>query len=300
MPYGRGFVLQLENLRRQELFVDDDSLEGIELENRKRLAIFSTLLIFVIASGPFLAAANPGFFAEPAALGSPAEMYIGVLEDEAVKETQPDTNFFGNDNGGGLWVGYDGSNHRTWMKYDLGHVPKEIGFTRAYLNVFLNDEFGAADLPIGPCYSATDTWSEATITWNLQPTFDSSPLDVIDSPASPGMFVLGNWYSWDVTAAFNDALNNDKMLSLVLKQVDEGATNTTGKFFLDEDYTAATSFNASYISVEYTTPDAVDLSVDGFTDPPLTDYIQDGTPNLGWGMSDSGTGEFQRDYEVEV
>ena len=282
--------------------MDNDSLEGIKLDIKKRYAILSTLLILVIASGPFLAAANPGFSAEPAALGGPAEMYIGVFEDEAVFDTQPDTNFISNDYRGGLWVGFEFTDGvaRSWLKFDVGQVSKEIGITGAFLNAYLNDEYAAGDLPIAAHYSASDAWSEATLTWNLQPAFDSSPLATIDSPASPDMFVLGNWYSWDVTAAFTDALSNDKMLSLVLKQIDEGATSDTWNYFLDEDYSVAESFNASYISVEYTTPDAVDLSVDGFTDPPLTDYVQDATPTFGWAMSDSGSGEYQRDYELEV
>ncbi|MHA2178696.1 MAG: glycoside hydrolase family 78 protein, partial [Candidatus Thorarchaeota archaeon] len=31
-----------------------------------------------------------------------------------------------------------------------------------------------------------------------------------------------------------------------------------------------------------------------------TDYVQDGTPTFGWAMLDSGSGEYQRDYELEV
>ena len=259
-------------------------------------------MILVIASGPFLAAANPGFSAVPAVIGGPAEMYIGVLEDEAVFNNQPDANHIGNDYRGGLWVGYEATDGyaRSWLKFDLGHMPKEIGITGARLNVFLNDEWVADDLPIGVHYTANDTWSEATLTWNLQPAFDSSPLDTIDSPTSPGMFVIGNWYSWDVTAAFNGALSNDKMLSLVLKQNNETSTTETWNYFLDEDFSVTTAFNASYISVEYTTPDTIDLSVNGLTTPPRTDYIQDATPTLGWAISDSGSGEFQRDYELEV
>ncbi len=282
--------------------MDNGSLEGIKLDIKKRYTILSTLLILVIASGPFLAAANPVFSAEPAALAGPAEMYIGVLEDEAVFDAAPDVNFIGNQNRGGLWVGYETSDGyaRSWLKFDLGHIPKEIGITGARLNMFLNDEWAADDLPIGVHYAANDTWSEATLTWNLQPAFDSSPLDSIDSPTSPGMFVIGNWYSWDVTAAFNGALSSDKMLSLVLKQNNETSTTETWNYFIDEDYNAATAFNASYISVEYTTPDTVGLSVSGLTTPPRTDYVQDATPTLGWAMSDSGSGEFQRDYELEV
>lgn len=282
--------------------MEDDSLEGKKVKSGRRLAILCTLLIFMMMSGPLFATAIPSFSAETASLGRPAEMRIGIFEDEAVVESYPDTNYIANDVRGGLWVGYepiDGIT-RSWLKFDLGHIPKEIGKISATLNVFLIDEFAIDDLPIGVYYSSNDTWTESTITWNLQPAFDLSPLDIIDSPSGQDMFIIGNWYSWDVTTAFNDALNNDKMLSLVMKQIDEGATTETWNYFLDEDFDVTTAFNASYISVEYTTPDTIDLSVDGFTNTPLTDYVQDSTPTLGWSMSDSGTGEFQRDYEVEV
>jgi hypothetical protein len=114
------------------------------------------------------------------------------------------------------------------------------------------------------------------------------------------MFVLGNWYTWDVTAAFMDAMNDDKVLSIVLKQDDEGLTATSWKYFLDEDYNATAPFYGPRIEVTYTTPDAAGLQVDGASSPPLTDYIQDSTPVFEWMISDSATGEYQRDYEVEV
>ncbi|MBE0527245.1 MAG: DNRLRE domain-containing protein, partial [Candidatus Thorarchaeota archaeon] len=271
--------------------------------NRKmKLCILSTLLIFMISSGPLLAFAGPDVSAEPAALGGPAEMKIYVLEDEAVVSNNSNTNYDGNVVGGGLFVGMDASagKARSWLKFNLANVPKEIGITGVSLNVFLNDEYHAADLPIGICYSANDTWSETTLTWNLQPAFNTNPLDVIDSPASPDMFVIGNWYSWDVTSAFVDSLSNDKSLSLVMKQVDEASPLETWSYFLEEEYSAAGAFNASYLSVEYTTPDTVGLMVDGFSTPPLVNYVQDSTPTFEWELSDSGSGEHQRDYELEV
>jgi hypothetical protein len=273
-------------------------LEEINLNKDRKMILLSTLLIFMISSGPLLAFAAP---AEPAALAYSAEMKIAVLEDEAVQRENPNDNYFTNDHRGGLWVGSDGGGMtRSWLKFNISHVPKELGFTSAYLNVYLIDEFSTNDKAIGACYSSNDTWDETTITWNLQPTFDDTPLDVIDSPASPDMFVLGNWYSWDITAAFEDALNDDKMISLILKQIDEADMASTWKYFLDEDFDPAMAFNASYISVEYTTPDVIDMTVDGFSSTPLINYVQDSTPTLSWEMSDSGTGEYQRDYNLEV
>lgn len=255
----------------------------------------------MIASGPLLAFAAPDLSAEPSSLGSPAEMKINVVEDEAIERENPDDNNYGNNHRGGLWVGYDGGvMTRSWLKFNLANIPKEIGITGAFLKAYLIDEFVTTDLPIGVCYSANDTWDETTITWNLQPTFDLSPLDVIDSPASPDMLVMGNWYTWDITSAFVDSLDTDKSLSLVLKQINEASTTLTWKYFLDKDFDVATAFNASYISVEYTTPDAIDMTVDGFSNPPLVNYVQDSTPTLSWEMYDSGNGEYQRNYELEV
>lgn len=256
----------------------------------------------MIASGPLLVFAGPYNSEEPAAVSGPAEMKINVLEDEAVTNNSADSNFFGNEYSGGLWVGYEPGDGvaRSWLKFNLANIPKEIGITGVTLKMYLMDEYVLPDLPIGICYSANDTWNEETITWNLQPVFDPSPLDVIDSPASPDMFEIGNWYSWDVTSAFVDSLGSDKNLSLVVKQVDENAGITTWKYFVDEDYGAAEAFNASYLSIAYTTPDTLGLMVDGFSSPPLINYVQDSTPTLEWEMSDSGTGEYQRDYELEV
>jgi len=256
----------------------------------------------MISSGPLLAFAGPDVSAELAALGGPAEMKIYVLEDEAVMENHPDTNNFGNNVQGGLWVGYEpiDGNTRSWLKFNLANIPKEIGITGASLNVYLNDEWNVTDLPIGVCYSANDSWYETTLTWNNQPAFDTAPLDVIDSPSSPEMFVKGTWYSWEVTPAFADALSNDKNLSLVMKQINEASPLETWNYFLDKDYNATAALYAPYLSVEYTTPDAVGLTVDGISTPPLVNYVQDSTPTFEWTMSDSGSGEYQRDYELEV
>jgi hypothetical protein len=69
---------------------------------------------------------------------------------------------------------------------------------------------------------------------------------------------------------------------------------------MDADYDPALAFNASYISVEYSTPDTIGLEVDGSSSPPLINYVQDSTPELGWGMTGSGVADYQRDYELEV
>ncbi len=264
-------------------------------------SLVCTLVIFMLVVSP-TAAATPkqNNTLSSASSSSTENMIIPIYEDESVVANLPDSNFDANTNGGGLFVGYEPTDgdSRSWLKYDLSSIPKEIGITSVSVNLYCNQEFmSTEDLPLAIYYSDDDTWSETTITWNNQPSFDASPLDVIDTPASPNMFVPGTWYSWDVTSAFKTSLTQNKTLSLVLKQIDEVATNVTWIYFVEKEYDA---FTSSYLSLEYTTPNAINLKVDGQDTAPLIDYIQDSTPDLSWTMGDSGSGEYQSDYALEV
>jgi hypothetical protein len=252
----------------------------------------------MVASPVFATTAVPRT-SQPASLSSNESLIVRVLEDESVVSNHSSTNYNGTENGGGLFVGYDAvaGYARAWLKYDLSSISKEIGMLNAKLFVYCSDEWADADLPVGVYYSDNDTWSETTITWNNQPGFNAVPADTIDSPASPDMFVIGNWYSWTVTAPLMSALSDDKMLTLVLKQVDETSSTITWQYFAEREYN---TFLASYLSIEYSTPDTTTLTVDGVSTAPLIDYIQDSTPDLGWTMADSGTGEYQRDFALEV
>lgn len=271
------------------------------MKTAKTRVLLSTLLLLSMLVSPLLPAFALQGSSEPASPGSIENMIVGVYEDESVASGHPDLNYDGNVVQGGVWVGYDGGGaaySRAWLKYDLRNIPKEVGILSVHVNVYLNTEYsGTEDLPIAVHYSENNTWSETTITWNNQPSFDAVPEDLIDSPASPDMFAPGNWYSWDVTLGFSDALSKDKMLTLVMKQVDEAATNITWAYFVEKDYNRAL---ASYLSVEYSTPDTTELAVDGQTTTPGLEQIRDSTPELSWSMTDPGTGEYQRDFELEV
>ena len=235
--------------------------------------------------------------------GDIVQMIIPVLEDEGVTNITPDTNHHANQYVGGLFVGMEPVEPnigRSWLKFDLAHIPKEVAIQSATLYAHLNAEFLAyddADAPIGIYYSSDDTWLETTITWNNQPSFEAIPSDFIDSPASPDMFDPQNWYGWDVTADVGTTLAGDKILTEVLKVIDESADVSCFKYFTEDEYY---HFNASYLALEYTTPEMASLAVDGHSTSPLKDYIQDSTPTISWDVTDPDTNEFQRDYEVEV
>ena len=235
--------------------------------------------------------------------GDIVQMIIPVLEEEGVANSTPDTNYHGNIHRGGLFVGLEPNEDlvtRGWLKFDLAHVPKEVAIQSATLYAHLNDEYldwDDEDAPIGVYYSPDSTWSETTITWNNQPSLEDTPSDFIDSPASPDMFDPQNWYGWDVTADVRMTLEGNKMLTEVLRNVDESADVSCLKYFTEDEYY---HFNASYLALEYTTPEIASLAVDGHSTSPLKDYIQDSTPTISWGVTDPDTNEFQRDYEVEV
>ena len=196
---------------------------------------------------------------------------------------------------GGFWTAA-----RSWLKFDLSHLPVELSVNRATINVHVEEEFHdiPTDEPIGIYYCNDDSWTLTGITWNNQPSFAETPSDVIDSPASPNMILPMHWYSLDVTNNVRDSLQSEDMiLTEVVKQTIEVGTQDAFKF-LSRSMTY--TWNATYLEIEYTTPTTTDLSVDGITSGPLLEYINSPCPELGWTFSDPDYNDFQKDYDVEL
>jgi hypothetical protein len=234
--------------------------------------------------------------------GDTENLIIPVWKNEAVLNNSADTNFHGDDSLGGLWVGLDGTSGlaRSYVSFDLTNVPKDLAFVSARFCAFMSGEFSTGagnDTPIGVYYCANDLWDETTITWNNQPSFSDSPSDVIDSPASPNTFILHSWYSWDITGDVRQALSGDKLLTEVMRNVDENALPGSGKGFAKWEYY---QFNATYISISYTTPSISQIAVEGHTSLPLLYYIQDSTPMMSWIHEDNDNNDMQYGYELEV
>ncbi|MFW9811745.1 MAG: DNRLRE domain-containing protein [Candidatus Thorarchaeota archaeon] len=224
---------------------------------------------------------------------------IPVWKNEQVLNSSPNTNHHGITNYGGLWVGIDLSVGlaRSYLSFNLTHIPKETAFISARLHSYLTGAFTENDTAIGVYYCSDDTWDETLITWNNQPVFSTIPTDIIDSPESPDMFVENNWYSWDVTDDVRLALSGDKILTEVLRNVNENALVNTGKSFAKQEYL---QFNATYLELSYYTPSVSDFAVDGLSSGPLLDYIQDETPIISWTHQDQDPNDFQNGYQFEV
>ncbi|MGY5880024.1 MAG: DNRLRE domain-containing protein [Candidatus Thorarchaeota archaeon] len=187
---------------------------------------------------------------------------------------------------------------RAWLKFDLTHLPQELSIQRATINMHVDAEASTDDLPVGVYHCTNDAWELTGITWNNQPTFSATPSDVIDSPASPNMFIPMNWYAWDITTDVRATMNQDDMiLTEVLKQIDE---TESVEALLTGTRSTVFQFNASYLEIEYTTPTTSGLTVDGLASGPILDYINTACPELGWTFSDPDYNDFQKDYKVQL
>jgi len=272
-------------------------------KNGAFLVIFILLLgIAVIPVGPDFSATqiDQSSSVNVAALASTETLKVPVAEDTSVVNgSEADNNF---DGMGALVTGVADMGEalaaRSWLKFNLAHLPLELSITSATISIYLMGEFTVDDRPFGIYHCSDDTWDVGSITWNNQPTFSTAPSDVIDSPVSPNMFVEQTWYTWDITSDVRSTLDQgDMILTEVLKQVDETESEDTFKGLTDME---TFIFNASYIEIEYTTPTVSELTVDGIASGTPLEYINNPSPELGWTFSDPDSFDFQRDYDVEI
>jgi parallel beta-helix repeat protein len=114
-------------------------------------------------------------------------------KDAYVDTLHPDRNYGSEDK---LAV-IDWSTHtvRSYIEFDLSSIPDGYVIQDAKLELFYDgcDSFGSE---IG-AYKVTSNWDEALITWNNQPNFDSTLIDVITLGCDSGK--VGDFVSWDIT-----------------------------------------------------------------------------------------------------
>jgi len=260
-----------------------------------------TMLFFLpmVSSIPTLAYAdNLTYDPEPAGFMEGVSEEIVVHEDTSVLNgSLADDNYssyeylqLGTANGGDEWFVA-----RSWFKFNLSEV--DTPFYEAIMYVYVDHEWGQADEPTGVYYCEDDSWNESTLTWNLQPAIASEPSDIIDSPASPSMFIGGTWYGWEVTNDVRVAIAGDKILTEVLRQTAETGTQDALDFLLESSHHPQ---YAAYIEVSFTNPTVVNQTTSGRSGPPLINYIQDSTPAFGWEVTDPDLGDYQSGYNVEV
>ncbi len=107
---------------------------------------------------------------------------------------------------------------RSWVKFDLSSLPANANITGARLVMYCWSIAGAA-MPAEVCTSSTDTWTETGINWSNQPTFGGA--------VSTNTLTAVGSYTWDVTNVVQSDYAGDKTVSLVVKAVTEGSTDST-------------------------------------------------------------------------
>lgn len=116
-------------------------------------------------------------------------------------------------------------NERAWLRFDLSSLPAGSAIASAQLQLYC---WAAAttSLPVEVRVGNSDTWAEASLNWNGQPTFGNA-LDTNTLAAG----VVNLYYSWDITSLALSKFAGNKLVSVVAKPVTEGnASLITYKF----------------------------------------------------------------------
>jgi len=183
---------------------------------------------------------------------SAATYTIKVSEDTFCDTRFPDNPNIPNDNkylwGGWQKYGQTAKAH-AFFKFDLSSIPPTEQIVSVRFYAYCNYAFGGdpntdrADIH----YCSDDNWSDSTLTWNNQPSYDATVLDSLYIPTAD------RWYSWDVTPVAT--MNSDNILTLVIdgNYEDGGGSATFWRDFEADEYSGT---NEAYIVVE-TIPTAV-------------------------------------------
>jgi|GEM_PF-784241 len=218
--------------------------------------------------------------APPATTGTPITLtatastsagayYLTPVADAQVVSGKPTTNYGTSTN---LYVQSSNAgsykNERLWLKFDLSGIPGGATISSATLQLWNFNAAGPA-LAAEVCGGAGDTWSETGITWNTQPSFGA--------PLSTQTFVAGTknvWYAWDVTPFVQNKWSDNKLVSLVVKAVDEDSTASPAPSYAFD----AKEYGSSAPILQVTT-----LSAEAATVTQVQFFYRYSTNNVTWG-----------------
>jgi hypothetical protein len=197
---------------------------------------------------------------------------VTASDDTQVADGNPTYTFGSNTN---LYLqSYDSDygNERIWVKFDLGgQVPAGATITSASLSLYQWWTYGqGGDMAASVHGCSDDTWEEATLNWNGQPSFDSTAQDTVTLVETNRQ-----WYEWDVqTFVQSEVASADDIISFVLKPTTEDSSTKLAYNFDAKEYSSGAY--APELQVQYevtgaaaTDPDGVEFfyrySADGVT-----------------------------------
>jgi hypothetical protein len=129
---------------------------------------------------------------------------------------------------------------RIYIQFSVSSIPSTAVIESAALRLNYSDSYSlSVQAPIG-VYRVTSTWNESTVTWNNQPTFNTTVIDTVLVPTVETYSFL----SWDVTSLANVWRGGRGFANvnygMVLMDTDE-STNEGWKSFQSSDDTYASA-----------------------------------------------------------
>jgi hypothetical protein len=178
---------------------------------------------------------------------------LPVVADAYVKAKEPSSNF-------GRWTelqvrnNYNGDIYRSWLKFDLSSIPSGSTIESAFLTVYVYSNYQAGNRIYGAYHSNNDAWTETGITWNNQPSFNTSYW--VNATFTPNLKGAG-WLCWDVTSdVVKDVAPGDRKGSWVIRDVMESSTwpSTWIKMY-DREYAVSEMIGVNCLkAVDWKTP----------------------------------------------
>ncbi len=154
--------------------------------------------------------------------------------------------------------GYSTNTNRPYLKFNIVSIPSEKSIDDAELFLYVSYD-GSYDYALSIYHSYNHSWTEGTLTWNVQPcgsTLGSLNSDECNTTAEDTITigqVVGSWVNWNVTNMVrNEYNNNDNNVSMLIPSLDkeEQSSLTYRKYFNSKEYTTDTTLRP-YLNITY-------------------------------------------------
>ena len=144
---------------------------------------------------------------------------LDVVADSYVHSGSANTNY-----GTGTNLVTVASQRYGYLKFDLSSVPGPI--ISAKIRIYQRTGFRY----LRAIYDvADDSWTETGITWNNKPSFESERASIITTNST--------WNEWDISSYVAQEYNNDKIITLVVK---DPASSAKGVDFYSKEFSVTT------------------------------------------------------------
>jgi 2',3'-cyclic-nucleotide 2'-phosphodiesterase (5'-nucleotidase family) len=135
-------------------------------------------------------------------------------------------------------------NERDWLKFDLSGLPSDTTISSASLSLYCWRTAGVA-LATEVRGGNDDSWTETGITWNTQPNFGDA---LATQTLAAGN--INTWYSWDLTNFVQSKWASNKLVSVMVKPVTEGSTDTTAPSYAFDSKEYSSNWPALQVSTQ--------------------------------------------------